>query len=56
MNLYRLDGAGNRIISITLFGAWVKQISQNGQYDTKNRQPIEMSVDIAYDNNRMTVL
>lgn len=56
LNFYRLDGAGNRIIAITLYGAWPKEISQNGQYDTKNRAPIEMSVNLAYDNNRMTVL
>lgn len=56
INLYRLDGAGNRLISITLFGAWPKEISQNGQFDTKNRQPIEVTVNLAYDNNRMKVL
>lgn len=56
LNFYRLDGAGNRILAITLYGAWPKQITQNGNFDTKNRQPIEVSVDIAYDNNRIKVL
>jgi hypothetical protein len=55
INLYRLDNGGNRIIQITLNGAWPTNLTVTG-LDTKTREPIQADVTIQYDNNTLTVL
>ena len=50
INFYRLDGAGNRIVAITLNGAWPKELKVT-TLDTKNRAVQDANVVICYDNN-----
>lgn len=55
INLYRLDSQGNRLVSITLNGAWPMNFTV-GQLDTKTREPINATVTIKYDYNTLNVL
>ncbi len=55
ITMYRLDGAGNRLISVILNGAWPTTITVGG-LDTTTRDVIEAAVTIKYDYNILTVL
>lgn len=48
--LHRLDGAGNRLMKITLFGAWPSNISLSN-LDTSTREVQDAAVTIKYDYN-----
>lgn len=55
ISLYRLDGQGNRLIKITLNGAWPTNFSVGG-LDISDRNAIDATVSIQYDFNILEVL
>jgi hypothetical protein len=55
INLYQLDVAGNRLVSIVLNGAWPTTFGDTA-LDTTNREPIDVAVTWQYDFNVFKVL